>query len=74
MLEIDIAGGMEFGSAVGKGAEVVVKGEADLQDGGVFEEFDEARGEAHKVETEQEADAVAGNLEEGYLMLYAALE
>lgn len=73
-LEVDVACRMEALAAMGEHAEVVVKRKANLEDGGVFEKLDEAGGEAHKVEAEKEADAVARNLEKGHLILDAALE
>lgn len=73
-LEVDVAGRMEALAAVGEHAEVVVKRKANLEDSGVFEELDEAGGEAHEVEAEEETDAVARNLEKGHLVLHAALK
>lgn len=73
-LEVDVSCRMECLAAMGEHAEVVVKREADLKNCGIFEQFDEARGEAHEVETEEETDTVACYLEEGHLILYTALE
>lgn len=62
-LQVDVSGGMKALAAMGEHAEVVVEREANLENRWIFEEFDEAGREAHKVEAEEEADAVACNLQ-----------
>lgn len=73
-LKVDVSGGVETLAAVGEHTEIVVEREANLENCGIFEEFDEARREAHEVEAKEKADAVARNLEEGHLILHTALE
>lgn len=65
---------MEAFVTMGEHAPVIVEGEPDFDDGGVFEEVDEALREAHEVEAEEEADAIAGYLQQGYLILHATFE
>lgn len=74
MLEIDEASRVKTFVAVGEHAPIVMEREAYLEDGGVFEEIDEALGKTHVVEAEKEADAVSGYLQQGHLILHAALE
>lgn len=73
-LQINVTSGMEAGMTVTEHPEVVVEGETDLEDCGIFKQFDETGGKSHHVETEEETDPVACYLQEGDLVLHAAFE
>lgn len=74
VLKVNPSCRMKSFMTMGKHAPIVVEGKADLEDCGIFEKIDKTLRETHEVETEEETDTIAGNLQQRHLILHSALE
>ena len=73
MLQVDEALAGHFAVAV-ECVEVIVDGEADFDDGGVFEEVFKFFADAYFVQSEQEATLMGGNLHERHVVALTLAE